>query len=62
MQSISIITEKVIAQKTGHIMKAGRMVVTITWKWLVLALHPARLKIETYFSITRLKKTSDNYP
>tara|TARA_B110000285_G_scaffold85859_1_gene98504 strand:- start:3250 stop:3360 length:111 start_codon:yes stop_codon:yes gene_type:complete len=35
MQSISIITEKVIAQKTGHIMKAGIIVEMITWKWLV---------------------------
>jgi len=32
MQSISIITEKVIAQKTGHIMNAGRIVEMIVLK------------------------------
>ncbi len=62
MQSISIITEKGIAQKIGHIMKAGRIVEMIVLKGLSPSLIPPKLKIETYFSKTRLKKTSDNYP
>jgi len=35
MQSISMITEKVIAQKTGHMMKDARTVIMITTKWFV---------------------------
>jgi len=62
MQSISMITEKVIAQKTGHMMKAGMIVVMIVLKWLPPSDHPPKLKMETYFSKTRLKKTSDNCP
>jgi hypothetical protein len=68
MQSISIITEKVIAQKTGHIMNAGMMVKIMILKWPsltdaapVVNISP-KLNIETYFLKTRLKNTSDNYP
>jgi len=62
MQSISIITEKVIDQKTGHIMKDGIIVKITTLKALGELDDPKKLKIETYFCKTRLKKTSDNCP
>ena len=60
MQSIIIMTEKVIAQKTGHIMKHGKIVVIITLKWFSPTDHPPKLKILTYFYKTRSKKTSES--
>ena len=62
MQSISMITEKVIAQKTGHIMNAGMTVKMIILKWLSVFNKPAKSNMETYFSKMRLKKTSDSCP
>jgi len=53
-------TEKVIPQKTGHMMKEARIVIMIVTPWLSPCEVPAKLKIETYFYKTRLKKTSDS--